>query len=1350
MTKPLAPKGDPSREAIDSLRGYVYQIYQSALAWIELLPEEFLFLEVAEDYAVAASSALNAVQVKDTAHNVTINSDDIVASIDSFIDLRKQNPELQVRLRHLTTSKITKEKSKDHRIDDTPTLDAWRRLAKTGDLAPLRKVLDATKISEQTKSFIRELNDTEFRDEFLKRIHFDCGALNSTYTSRQLRSKLSKLIIERGGNNSQLDDCLNKILITLLQKTILGQRDNRFVDRSELEEILTKATQISINRSQFETQNQLVNKLLAAAIPTSENLTAIRLSEPKPIYEVPFPKAIANRKHYIDNILISLTQYGVSWIYGGAGVGKTLSGKLAARCLGGSWASINLRGLNAEQVSVVLSDAIDLLTENKLSGFLIDDIECSLEPHVLDKLLFLCAICERKDRLLLFTSSKQPTAEFLFSASLPVSVGQKLEEFSEQDIQEILTILAVNVKVWARYIHLVSGGGHPQLVIAAIQSMQNNGWNVAELETFDSLLFGNLTIEQVRARTRERLLNELPEGSRRLLARLSLKLGGFRRDFVLDMAQAEPAISDGGILFDGLIGSWVNQLERDLFALSPLLSNFAANTLTNDQQKKIHFRIANSLIKGKSINPIDANSAIFSALLGKNTNAIAHLCMAVLGENQKNIEMIAPYLTMFTLMRTDASAYEDDPRLSQMFRGAQLLLVCNEKTTSDRVQEVIDCFAIESAHVLQESSKVSMVIFVYSTVLLSDLKFGALPKFLEIIAELDELLENKNSSLPSELMEIASLREIEGIPNVAFMFLNQMRQVKLINELLPAFEFLNSCEKAFREKLLKPFSLPDFGVDYLVSSPWLNENKLNTIDPVNHSLVFKNLEEIARGWPRIDLAVCCRRIRAVIIDEDGGDKDGAIEVINEAMMLYGETNSVLVRAKAKVLYRAEEHQDSLELSKSLIQNGSLNDIENAFLGREAAISAEKQGDYETARTYYLFGSAAAARCKGSDMLPMRVGLMADAALASWHAGDRETCLRDLILVLQKITSIDPESSIRAAHCHALCRHILLWLDQASTGVKRFLGDGSEVKIYPGVVSNPEPNLKIGETKITPIEMAWYMLASIENNCYLDVGITKSLKKHLPKGELFEGQILLTLAKLRKSFKLLDVELFEIAMNEAVVEWDYLFNQNQSNQKIDMESLEFRAFPVATLQQQLHHSELTEQFVLCFVSNYIFRGRTNDLDSFFMELEKNKNVKVRKAFSDCLLGDGAAVDFNTSLAALLALHKGAIVKSKKLVPAQIFEFVFQIVRIAKKTNNFLFLAESAFKWLSLKWSVMLDQQKFLLRHSLLDEELIAQILIESSDSWDIKIIDLLQAILPAMGFSNESELRISLNELRPPN
>ena len=60
-------------------------------------------------------------------------------------------------------------------------------------------------------------------------------------------------------------------------------------------------------------------------------------------------------------------------------------------------------------------------------------------------------------------------------------------------------------------------------------------------------------------------------------------------------------------------------------------------------------------------------------------------------------------------------------------------------------------------------------------------------------------------------------------------------------------------------------------------------------------------------------------IKDLFTETEGKDKDEALAVLDEGFKLYGATNSELVRAKAKVLYRAEDHQGSLELSKVLIE-----------------------------------------------------------------------------------------------------------------------------------------------------------------------------------------------------------------------------------------------------------------------------------------------------------------------------------------------------------------------------------------------------------------------------------------------
>ncbi len=97
------PAGDPSREAIASLRGYTYQLYASALAWLRLADGETLYLEVAEDYAIAAANALQGVQVRDTpSSTITIRS--VAPTIDAFVDLVGRNAARTVSLRYLTTS----------------------------------------------------------------------------------------------------------------------------------------------------------------------------------------------------------------------------------------------------------------------------------------------------------------------------------------------------------------------------------------------------------------------------------------------------------------------------------------------------------------------------------------------------------------------------------------------------------------------------------------------------------------------------------------------------------------------------------------------------------------------------------------------------------------------------------------------------------------------------------------------------------------------------------------------------------------------------------------------------------------------------------------------------------------------------------------------------------------------------------------------------------------------------------------------------------------------------------------------------------------------------------------------
>ena len=1347
MPPKKTPLGDPSREAIDSLRGYVYQIYQSALAWTELENDESLYLEVAEDFAIVAKGALEAVQVKETAKPVTINSEDIIATIDSFVELREKNPSLKVTLRHLTTSTIGKEKEREHRIGDAATLLAWRNLAKAGDLSDLRRVLDKSKLSKESKDYIKSLDDDEdLRERFLKRIHFDCGAPESQLLARQINSRISKLLIDRGGVHSQTKKCVATILLALLKLSTNSNRDERYVDRSGLEEHLEAATQVTINRVDFETLIRLMSKALPAAISSETGLSSAQPFRLSPVTETPLPEALASRENDIRQLQQILESVGLCWIAGAAGMGKTVSACVLAHKNGGDWAGINLRGQSSEQVARVLIQAADSIKDFGLRGLIIDDLGRMVDPSVLDSLHYLVHSANRSDVLLVLNSSDSPTSDFLFECNLQVGIARTLSEFTEEDIQEIIAKYGVSNAHWAKYIHLVSGGGHPQLAMAFIQSMVASGWNPKELQTLDALLLGAPAISEVRKRTRERLLTDMPESTRRLIERLSLKTGGFSRELAIDLGKLEPQISDAGIVLDTLIGSWVVQLEGDRFNLSPLLSGFAEKTLGTNEKEEIHSTIADALTKKRSLDVIDMNSALLAALSSKNEAIIFKLCMAILSSDFSKLEMIAPHLSMFTMFRTDTIAYPAKASISHMLRGAQVLLVNQESNPPTKIQDALRRFSEEAKNVGNDEVRALMNVLVYSKLLLQTSKAEMGTSFTGVIRELDQLLENENCVLPSEAL--GGIKELEkgGITTIGFMFVNQARQLSKIKELPAVFDFLENSSSELRSRLLAPLGHDDFDVDMLVTGAWLNEYNENTIDPTAHSAVFARLEKQAVRWNQTDLAVCCRKFQAIILDEYGNDKNSALAVLEEGLSIFGQTNSELMRAKAKVLYRSGDHKGSLALSKTLIESDApLNEVDKAFLGRDAAISAENLGDFKTARRYYLFGRAAH-KSNLPDMMAMRTGLLADASLASWHNGDRQTCLQDFVTVLDEVNKIKPDETLRTAHCHAVVRHVLLWLDQDATGKKRLLENGEETIIYPGCVSNPEPHPEIKKRHISPIEMAWYMLATVENNAVLDARITDNLEQFLPRGPVLEGQMLLGPAKMHKALSRLDAKLFIEALQDTISFFAYAKAKGGRSAGFDTKNFTYGTLPIATKEQQEDLRDMTEQFMLIYCATCVLKDHFASIPVVLRELTDVNGFLVRPVLIDRLQSNGSTEDYYTGFANLILTNTKGTPEAPSGSPREVFELAFKVLETAQQTDNYKLVAENLLPWLVQRWSFILERQRFQLILPTLHEAGIRVALEQDGVSAETKVAEILTATLPTLGIRNQRELSQSLLNL----
>jgi len=131
----------------------------------------------------------------------------------------------------------------------------------------------------------------------------------------------------------------------------------------------------------------------------------------------------------------------------------------------------------------------------------------------------------------------------------------------------------------------------------------------------------------------------------------------------------------------------------------------------------------------------------------------------------------------------------------------------------------------------------------------------------------------------------------------------------------------------------------------------------------------------------------------------------------------------------------------------------------------------------------------------------------------------------------------------------------------------------------------------------------------------------------------------------------------------------------------------------------------------------------------------------------LRGRGLPIDFNTSIAELLVIHRREIENKVTVSPEHVFLLAFKILQIAGQTNNIRLIAKPAFIWLCEKWACILNQQRFLLRTPSVYEKGITQACNTEVGSYLEKLINLLLATLPTLGIRDQSKFKQILNNLQ---
>lgn len=1090
--------GDRAREAVAALRGFAYQLYASALAWLALKDGEQLHLEVAEDFAVVARDAMTGVQVKSGPGKITIRSKGVVATINSLVELTAANHSRHVSVRYLTTANIGRERAKAERTNGEATLLYWRRAAAGADVAPLREVLLASMLKETTKDFIRERTNEQLRADLLRRIYWDCGQPPLEGLDRELEDA----VVEFATTTLRLgSDAAVGIKAAILNQIMraASQPEDRSLRRADLVKLAEGVTMVTVPRSILRgwftaaPSGQLIGaRLLTRGGDVEPHLTHIK------------------RGALLTEVRQHLNVHGAVLISGSTGIGKTALARDAALGLNRDWFVADFRGLESKASADRLRDLRSEVLVEAVAVLLLDDLDTVNDPLVLSELCRLFTVLRRRDGLVLVTCSADPAPSTLGKLTGGLGGHIAVPYLTVEEVEELLRSCGgppqLGSIVWA-----ASSGGHPQLVQAAVLYLNSTGWDRQVAITLLSSDAQGVAAEKAIAR--ERLIGALDEQARMLLYRTSLVSSRFPRSLPLALAVVPTPLRLPGEALDRLTGPWLETLDQSELRVSPLVANAGVHILSSSEQQAVHQEVVRHQLANRSLSAADSDLVLHHALAGGDPTQILAFASAVVTADFEMLPQVGRHSLRLRRLPTDRPA-TDNPFAAAMLRLAQFLVLVTSGSP-EAVQATWKALEIESGP--DSGTKGMEVLVVSKALLLNDLS-RKFPDWLDLLVRFDQLAQD--CELLGEAVRTMEGGAIDG-PASSFFFLVQVSGLDRVAALREAFRKLDGIDPAIRARLLSGTSRAR-GFSFVINSVWLKDVKHDGFDAEAAAVHYKEMGNFAERWLARDLALRCHIASAIMLDEYVKSPDRAIECLAEVEGRLGH-DPLLARARAKIWWRRNQHADALREFEQLKLNDLDDLVERAHVAREAGVSAAALGRWVEAAKWFELGRSDGLAVGHEIMSAMAIGLGADAAQAMHKAGDSKAAIDLYSRALIELRSLDPDSSLQAAYVHRLVRHAVLWLLTESGENAAILS--TSPMLPAGACSNPDPSEQIREFPLAVLDLAWYLLAQAEQAFGLPPDIDSKLDELVRGGPMTSLEVGRAYRRVERAIQVSDSQHF---------------------------------------------------------------------------------------------------------------------------------------------------------------------------------------------------------------------------------
>lgn len=1034
---------DTSRQAVPSIRGTVYQAWQSIDAWLRLADDNTaIYLEGAEDFDVIREGGAVTVQVRNTTQSLSLNTQKALKTLEAFWKVCSSEPHRRVELHYLTTSSIAREVDAD--FDGLSGIEAWRIAQTDTEMVRRIAIYLAGKLDggSPLRSFLNESTPETVQERIVRRLHWFMSQPDLESVKRSVDDRIVVLLATQKRP-------LN--LVTPIRRALESHFWEVIVRLREVDRCLTRADllrQVSESTHTYlPIPLEQLPALLSVVYPGLGLLQLLLQKVPPP------PSPLLDRPALTERLQDAIRQRKAVLITGTVNKGKTTLAQVAAAslCRDAWWLNVTGRQLN-ELDNLLLALAQRMEEGAAPTLVILDDLDISDRAYrtYRSSLALVLHRARISGRGLLLTA-QGGTQETGVVRELEGVEILEVHALDEQELNNQCIAFGCPpdlTNVWTTFV-LASTGGHPKLVQVRLQELRGQGWKVRHTE---DLLGPSRAVLSERQIARKLLSQTVDPPVAELVYIISESWVPLHRSVAIRITESLPDLRNAGDVLDGLAGKWLERVEPNELRATALLRGVVSEIWSIEKQRQVHALLHDALRSKTPVTPSEAAATLFHAYMAQEPRRISLSALGLqLIDEAEAVNQVNRDLQWLSWLALDSGQrITDDPRAAATLRSMQFRV--GTTLESDSLTRICERWAEEIERIEEDDFKLVSRAMRWLSIGISTQPIPLRLRLEAVLGASDFPPElRRNTRLPEDIAGPLA-HEVTVVQAMFSCAVRSVREYAALDELVAWLDqSANDTIRSEFEAVLEWPVIQSMGA--FVHSAWTAQHEEIT-DWGPWLALFHRVEAYARQHDSPRFGREAAKARAIVLTEYLDRVPEALSVLDRATESFGDS-PILREQLANTLFHVKDDAAVLKVWHGLLENDKRTVALSAFAYRRAAISAARLERWSEAEQLFTAGSNAASPFSAE---PTRFGLRADAALMRASSGDLAGAARMLVDAL----NILPEKSAEEGELRweaelRVTSEICRFIQSRALG-----GAGEKGKTEPGWASSPD--LKVAQAQ----------------------------------------------------------------------------------------------------------------------------------------------------------------------------------------------------------------------------------------------------------------------------------------------